>query len=266
VSTSPGLTIMAAGDVCDPDPASCRGTADLIQRTNPDHVIELGDLQYSDGTAAQIAASYDTTWGAFKNKTLPVPGNHELRISDKDYCNYFGAAAHCPYRYYSTDFGKWRAIVLDGNAVGTLQLNWLEAELQSADAAGDNVLAAVHQPRWSSPCGGCHGSQSAMKPLWDKLVAHHADVILAAHDHRYERFAPMDGNGVAAGGTGIREFVVGTGGAHFDPSGGSIPGSQFVRGDFAGVLQLTLGDSSYSWKMLQDTGAVVDSGTESVNH
>jgi hypothetical protein len=38
-------------------------------------------------------------------------------------------------------------------------------------------------------------------------------VVLNGHDHNYQRFAPQDSEGKSDPERGIREFVVGTGGA-----------------------------------------------------
>ena len=66
------------------------------------------------------------------------------------------------------------------------------------------------EPRFSS--GAEHGSDSSFDPFWQDLYAAGADLVLVGHDHEYERFAPQNPSGVADP-KGIREFVVGTGGA-----------------------------------------------------
>jgi hypothetical protein len=81
------------------------------------------------------------------------------------------------------------------------------------------------------------------------------------HDHDYERFAPQDRRGTASTG-GIRQFVVGTGGA--EPRGFLRPPvwrnseDQELRN---GVLVLTLGPSSYQWAFLSTDGKAYDSGS-----
>jgi len=52
-----------------------------------------------------------------------------------------------------------------------------------------------------------------VKPLWDVLYAARADVVVSGHDHVYERFARQTPGGALNTSRGIREFVVGTGGA-----------------------------------------------------
>jgi hypothetical protein len=89
-----------------------------------------------------------------------------------------------------------------------------------------------------------------------------------AHDHRYERFAPMSSTGTDS--AGVRQFLIGSGGAHADGGDGTpIAGSQFLKGDFVGVTMFDLNDTSYSWRAYEvtndnGTASLFDSGTTSV--
>src|SRR4051812_15498241 len=80
--------IAAAGDIaCAPnslfffggngDATHCaqKRTANLLGTA--DAVLALGDNQYNVGAFTDYLAVFDTTWGAFKSKMFPVPGNHE---------------------------------------------------------------------------------------------------------------------------------------------------------------------------------------------
>lgn len=270
------ITVAAAGDLCGAGaPRTCAASANLVAHLDPARVLTLGDNQYDSGTLREFLGSYDKAWGRFKARTLPAVGNHELRAgsSAPGYCAYFGAAAHCPTRYYATDLGRWTLVALDSNssAITRGQLAWLDRELAAATAEGDNVLAYFHHPRWASPGAGLHGSISSVKPFWDLLVKHRADLLLNGHDHVYERFARMTGSGVACSTcTGIRQFVVGTGGANPDrASRAPIAGSQARAGGLDGVLALTLKTDGYAWRMVKADGtvdgAVIDSGTQAVN-
>jgi hypothetical protein len=64
-----------------------------------------------------------------------------------------------------------------------------------------------------------------------------AELVLVGHDHVYQRFAPQSATGVADP-TGIREFVVGTGGKTLYGFMTPKPNSQ-VRTSTFGVLFLT---------------------------
>ncbi len=92
-------------------------------------------------------------------------------------------------------------------------VTWLKNDL-AANADHKCTLAYFHHPLFSS---GDHGNQTSMRPTWDALYAANADVVVNGHDHNYERFAPQSPSGAADPARGIREFVVGTGGAGLRP-------------------------------------------------
>jgi hypothetical protein len=119
-------------------------------------------------------------------------------------------------------------------------------------------LAYWHHPRWSS--GTNHGSDEDMAALWQVLYGQGVDVVLNGHEHNYERFAPLSPSGDREPRTGIREFVVGTGGAGSYPFGDPIPGSQRRITDVFGVLRITLQDDGYTWAFVRANGGVSDNG------
>jgi len=43
----------------------------------PVRVLVLGDLPYEYGEPKSFSGCFDPAWGSFKDKMLPVPGNHE---------------------------------------------------------------------------------------------------------------------------------------------------------------------------------------------
>jgi len=84
------------------------------------------------------------------------------------------------------------------------------------------------------------------------------------HEHDYERFAPQSPAGSFDGGRGIREFVVGTGGAALRPFPGTVANSETRTSDAHGVLKLSLFDSRYEWEFVPISGiAYQDSGSGS---
>jgi hypothetical protein len=86
-------------------------------------------------------------------------------------------------------------------------MTWLKDDL--ASHPNRCTLAYFHKPLFSS---GYSRGNLVVKPLWNVLYNHHPDVIVSGHDHVYERFARQTTEG-AKSERGIREFVVGTGGA-----------------------------------------------------
>jgi hypothetical protein len=249
--------VAAAGDIC-ATATDCAGTAKLIDAIDPTRVLALGDNAYQDGRIDQYNAYYDPNWGRFKAKTSPVPGNHDYHTSGAGgYFTYFGSQA--PAEYYSYDLGSWHLIALDGeigHGAGSAQETWLKNDL--ANHPGTCTLAYWHEPRFSS---GYHGSNSGFDAFWHDLYAAGVDVVLNGHDHDYERFAPQNASG-AADANGIREFVVGTGGASHYTFGAPIANSEVRNNTSYGVLKLTLHSGSYDWQFVPAAGAsFTDSGS-----
>ncbi len=284
------VVVVAAGDIaCDPSSSSwnnnngtssaCRHkyTAQLAAAQGPDYVFALGDTQYEDGALAKYQQSYDPTWGQLKGLTYPAVGNHEYGTSGAaGYFGYFGARASprepgCQSNcagYYAVDLGNnWRAYALNSNCAqvggcgpGSPQYEWLKADL--AANAGKQVVAFWHHPRYSS---GQHGDFSQMDPIWDLLYQAGAEVVLAGHDHDYERFAPMNASDGRDDARGVREFVVGTGGKSLYSFSSSKPNSEVRRNDAYGVLVLKLYPDHYEWAFVSEAGTVLDSGTAPVH-
>jgi hypothetical protein len=209
--------------------------------------------------------SYDPTWGRLKNVTRPAPGNHEYYTTGAaGYYGYFVSAdgQGTAERWYSFDLGSWRAFALNSNCSavggcgpGSPQETWLRAELSAHPARC--VVAFMHHPRWSS---GMHGDNGEMDGLWQTLAAGGADLVLAGHDHHYERFAPMNAFG-ASSPTGVREFVSGLGGrsSHPVPAGASRPASSVRLAQTFGFVDLTLRPDGYDWQMLRIPSATTPS-------
>ena len=260
--------LVGAGDIasCD-DLAGAEATAKLIDGI-PGTVIAVGDLAYPDGSDEQFKNCYGPTWGRFKDRTRPAPGNHEYHSKGASaYSRYFGAAAGDPQKgYYSYELGGWHIIALNsecaavgGCEAGSPQEQWLRQDLGSNPAKC--TLAYWHKPLFSS--GAAHGNDPEVKPLWDALYAAHADVVIGGHDHHYERFAPQDPSGKLDIQRGIREFVVGTGGKNSHRILGTPkPNSEVRQADTFGVLKLTLYTEGYEWEFVPQAGRTfTDSGS-----
>jgi hypothetical protein len=253
--------LVGAGDIASCSSNGDEATASLLDGITGT-VFTTGDNVYPDGTPAEFANCYDPSWGRHKSRTYPSPGNHEYHTADgAGYFEYFGAAAGDPGKgYYSYDLGAWHIIVLNSNIpfkAGSAQELWLRADL--AAHPGACSLAYWHHPRFSS--GTSHGSDKSIQPLWQALYDFGADVILAGHEHNYERFAPQDPGGNPDPIRGIRQFVIGSGGFSHYPFGVPIANSEVRNEDTFGVLKLTLHPASYSWEFIPEAGKTfTDSG------
>ena len=75
-----------------------------------------------------------------------------------------------------------------------------------------------------------------MRDIWRVLQESGADVVMSGHDHTYERFAPQDAEGRADPIHGIRQFVVGTGGASPHKTWRTAPNSEVGLPRFGGQV------------------------------
>jgi len=261
------VTIVAAGDIgqCFNAPAAASGAAKTAALVTPKDslVLTLGDHAYDNGTPAEFANCFQPTWGAFKDRIRPSPGNHDYYTEGAaGYFGYFGAQAGPDRRgYYSFDFGGWHFIALNSLvdvSAQSEQYAWLKADLAKSSAT-PCTIAYWHYPAFNS--GAIYGSVMAMRPFFDALHTAGVEIVLSGHEHIYERFALQKADGTADPARGVRQFVVGTGGHELNPLGPPLSNSEFRQNTTWGVLRLTLGQGNYSWQFLPvGGGAALDAG------
>ncbi len=263
--------LVGAGDIAGcQNPQGALETAKLIEKI-PGTVFALGDLAYDAVTLGQFQNCYGRAWGKFKARTRPALGNHEYRDrSAAPYYQYWaGQAGPAGKGYYSYELGAWHVVVLNTNceAVGlggcgadSPQEIWLRQDLREhRDAC---IVAYGHHALFSSGIFRSHAVHPELKRLWEDLYAAHADLVLAGHEHSYERFGPQDPEGRADPEHGIREIVVGTGGRSHDPLGLALRNSEKQNYDTYGVLKLTLAPQGYTWEFIPEEGKTFrDSGS-----
>jgi hypothetical protein len=255
--------IVGAGDIAVCGSAGDEATAKVLDSI-PGTVVALGDNAYPDGTTANFRDCYGPSWGRHKDRTRPAIGNHEYKTAGAGpYFDYFGSAAgNRGEGWYSYDLGAWHIVVLNSNCtiVGcgatSKQATWLKSDLEAN--ADKHILAYWHHPRYSS---SLHGDSLEVQTFWELLYAAGAEIVLNGHDHDYERFGPQDPWARADAAFGIRQFVVGTGGAALRPMGTKEPNSQ-IYSMTHGVLMLTLRADGYEWVFVPVAGKTfTDSGT-----
>jgi hypothetical protein len=256
--------LVGAGDIADCSSRADGATGRLLDRI-PGTVFTLGDNAYPQGSGRDFRRCYEPTWGRHARRTRPALGNHDYLTRGADgYFDYFdpdpGARGRGSYSY---DRGTWHIVVLNSNCehIGgcgprSPQVRWLRRDL--AANRDRNVLAYWHHPRFSS---GKHGGDRRVRTFWEVLYAAGADVVLNGHEHDYERFAPQDPAGRADPRYGIRQFIVGTGGAPTRGRAWKAPNST-IFGRTHGVLRLVLKPHSYTWRFVPIAGGSFrDAGT-----
>jgi alpha-tubulin suppressor-like RCC1 family protein len=280
IGTDSSARIVATGDIsCDegerlrftvgPSGLQCGdiATAALTASLVPDAVLALGDTQNDNLASIEVyRANYAIAWGSFRHITYPIRGNHEyLTPGAAGYTEYFEEMSPS---YWTADMGGWRLIAVDSWCQGLIfagcsatspQTQWLSSELSRARSEGKCAAVIMHHPLVSS---GRYDTFS-VQHLWKASVDGGADLVLSGHDHLYERFAPLDANGVpTTDGSGTPLIIAGLGGARATPIVAPQPGSQFVFNADHGVMSMTFTPTNYSWSFINARdNSVADTGT-----
>jgi len=254
------FTVVAVGDGAAGRGAST-AVVSRVEGWNPDVFLYLGDV-YARGTFTEFRNWYGdgSAWfSRFRSITNPVPGNHEYAAepSALGYRDYWGDPPHG----YAYDVGDWHLIALDSTAEfgqaapGTAQYDWLVRDLHDAPAC---TLVYFHHPVYSAGAAPV----SRLTPLWHLLADEGVDVVLSGHEHRYERWKPMDAGGVVDP-AGPTEYVVGTGGMSLYRIPG-VPSRIAAWSDAKyGALRLALSPGSVASTFVTSGGAVLDTSTRS---
>ena len=252
-SIHPGITaadavLAGAGDIAVCGGAGAERTARLLDRLSS-AVFTLGDNVYPSSTADLLRQCYDPAWGRHRARTYATPGNHDWEVErGAPYFAYFGAAAGpAGTGYYSFTLGSWHVLSLNSNIAaspGSAQYEWARRDLAAHPAPC--TLAMWHHPVFSS---GAYGNSPNMREIWRLLDRAGAELVITGHEHSYERFAPQTADG-RPDASGLRQFVVGTGGADLRRFAAIQPHSDVRSDDTWGVLKLLLRESAYEWEFV----------------
>jgi hypothetical protein len=217
-------------------------------------VFTTGDNAYMSANASEFANCYEPFWGRHKHRTMPTLGNHDVQPGNISF-EYFqnlsgmneGNTTPPNTGYYVYKLGNWRLYALNSTVSaqpGSAQLEWLRQDL--AANSSKCSLAYWHHPVVSS---GKNGDDPTMTYVWRLLYENGVDLVMNGHDHLYERFAPLDASLRIDNSRGIRQFIVGTGGAMLYDFKTPKTGSE-VRIKAWGILKLTLNGEDYDWEFI----------------
>jgi hypothetical protein len=249
------VSVAAVGNGAGGLPAA-DAVAALIIDWNPDLLLYLGDV-YHVGSYTEFLNYYDPTLGPLKPITNPIPGEHEGGRDFQGFLDYWDSKD----QFYTTTAGSWRLIALNSTerfgqtAPGTTQFEWLRAQLAADEDAGC-TLVYLHNARWgvSDSAAG-----ERLDALWRLLVAEGVDIVLTAEEHNYQRWQPLDGDGVPDA-LGTTQFAVGTGG-HTLTAGRSTDERVAAVQTTDGALQLQLDAGVARAAFMDTTGTVLDADT-----
>lgn len=208
-SDPPFVRLAAAGDVGTGDEAAHRTAAamdDQEEDGDYDALLLLGDNVYPNGDPNELER---TVFGPFapvldnRTQLLAALGNHDVRDGNSDAHR---KAIGMPARWYATRIDDVLIVTLDSTRPEDAdQQEWLQETLASSDATW--TIAIMHHPPFS---GGSHGSsidvREAFTPSFER---HGVQLVLAGHDHDYQRSEPIDGV----------TYLVSGGGAKLRPAG-----------------------------------------------
>jgi hypothetical protein len=250
---SVGAVVYAAGDLAGEGDGDIAVTT-MLSRHNFDALLTLGDHAYENGSVEEFADEYASTYGEYDDRVRPAPGSHDYVTPDAaGYFDYFerNSPTFAGDPYYAFALGGWRIYSLNSEIgqgqPGTEMYEWLRDDLNEHPA--DCVLAYWHKPMFT--VGRKDNDEGGMSLIWGLLAAHGADIVLAAHDHNYQRWAPIDG---------ITSFVIGTGGRSRYPI--SRVDERLAASDDGhyGALELALRPEGASYAFRSADDRVIDSG------
>jgi hypothetical protein len=267
-ATPTPVVLIGAGDIADCPSENDKITAAMLEQFPGATIFTAGDNSDSLDPDYAYKNCFGPTWGRFKDRIHPAMGNHDYDENDspEEYFEYFGKAAGAPGKgWYSYDLGGWHIVVLNsecedvgGCEAGSPQEKWLKADLAAHPTQCS--MAVWHIPRYSA-----HYAEGLpfVEDFWEDLYKAGAELVVNGHYHYYERYAPMDPEGKLDEAKGIREFIVGTGGAKLETRGRSCNGNCQVFDQIThGLIKLTLHPDSYDWEFLPEPGkTLADSGS-----
>ncbi|HEX5061156.1 MAG TPA: metallophosphoesterase [Kofleriaceae bacterium] len=183
--------------------------ADQMYTVPYDLIIHTGDLAYDDGTIGQYEDNVFGVYGdLFRNiPFFPSAGNHDYKtMKGAPFREVFNLPGDNGEKWYSYDYGRVHFVALDTESDYTTQMKWLEHDLAATKLPWKIIY--MHRPPFSS---GAHGSDTRLRnKLAPVLERHGVQLVLAGHDHDYERMKPQNGVAyVVTGGGGVGTKSVG---------------------------------------------------------
>jgi predicted phosphodiesterase len=239
---APGSTAVI-GDFGTADEAA-RRVADLVAREQPSWVISVGDNVYDDADYPRRVGDYYGAW-VRGGTLLPVAGNHDYAEGIEAFDSYFSYLEG--RRTYTRIVGRVQYYFLDSEAAVTstadrsAQRAWLAYWMPRSKAEWQVVV--LHHPPYSS--GDRHGSTWKMRWPFREWGA---DLVLAGHEHNYERVVR----------DGLTYVVNGSGGRDLYPFGTTVPGSRVRFDADHGAVFLTATRATLTGEFWSVQGTRVD--------
>jgi 3',5'-cyclic AMP phosphodiesterase CpdA len=211
ITAKPVARIAAVGDT---------GTGDLAERRTAqrmatesqqipyDALVLLGDLIYEEGDAALVDNRITQPFADLVDDgatLIPVLGNHDYDSGEQQQIL---VALGRERSWYTQRIGPVRVVVLDSNLVDDPdQTRWLQLTLARPQPSATWTVVVMHHPAYSA---GYHGSTASVQQAWSPLFAEYeVPLVLAGHDHDYQRSVLIDGVTYVVSGAGAKSRPTG---------------------------------------------------------
>ena len=210
-------------------------------------VLLVGDNLYGGEKPADYKAKFEDVYRPLINQQVKFYaslGNHDEPA--QRFYEHFNMDGK---EYYRFTRGNVAFYALNSNYMDKKQIDWLQSEL--AKDKSDWKIAFFHHPPYSS--GGKHGSSTQLREIVEPIFTrYNVNVVLAGHEHFYERIKPQKG---------IFYFISGAGGKlrRGDVKRGSALTAKAYDQDMSFMLVEIVKDSMH-FQVLSRTGETVDSG------
>jgi hypothetical protein len=188
---------------------------EALKSVHSDFLLVTGDLAYDNGTLRQFEYYF---FDIYKDllalvPVFPASGNHDYQTRDgavfrEVFVLPEVSMSEGEERWYSFDWGPVHVAVLDTQVMLETQAEWLREDLDATDLPWK--IVSLHKPSYSS---GSHGSDDSMREIFGPVFRDHGvQLVLAGHDHHYERTFKTEG---------VVHVVTGGGGRGTRPVGSS---------------------------------------------
>ena len=221
-----------------------------------DFVLMLGDNVYDSHTPEDYVARFEAPYKPLLDAGVTFHaaiGNHD--DPNQIYYDKFNMGGQRYFSFRRSEIsldgitgGGVRFFALDTRSLDPAQLEWLRRGLDDSNSRWKIVYG--HHPLYTSGrySSGARSLRESLEPV---LVAGNADVVLAGHEHFYERLAPQ---------RGILYFISGAAGSlrQGDIRDTGLTARGFDT-DYSFMLMEVAGDEFY-FQAVSRTGDTVDAG------
>ena len=206
ITETPRVRLAVVGDTGTGDAAQRATVRRMVLETRGepyDALLVLGDMIYEHGDAAEVDTKITEPFAPVTDagaELLPVLGNHDVVSGEQE--EILGKLGR-DSPWYVDQIGPLRVVVLDSNQVDNAgQTRWLRDRLRERQPRGTWTIVAMHHPAYSA---GEHGSDVDIQQTWSPLFAEYdVPLVLAGHDHDYQRSIPQQGVTYVVSGAGAK--------------------------------------------------------------